>query len=188
MTARDTMTTLIALTRSLIGDTGGTAVQHYTDDNIQTALDATREYAVFEKLEAIPTPTAVGYDYLHYRGRKYFDSGGTIQDYLYQGSMPGTLGVTDWVNGRYEYTASQYPAPERYITGNRYDVYGASADLVDQWLASVKNSIDFQAGTTRFTQSQLVKNLADLAARLRGQSERGGTNTVWMSRGDMDYT
>src|SRR5512146_2987945 len=120
MTARSSMAGLITKVRSLVGDTSGTATQHYSDDNVQTALDIYQELVMMEALECIPTPTSSGYDYKNFKSRKYYEggtaTGGTVT--ILQNSTYGTVtpDTSDLINGRYSFTASQATA-DLYITG-----------------------------------------------------------------------
>jgi hypothetical protein len=182
------MTDLITKTRTLIGDTSGTATQHFADVDVQSNLDEYQETVMFEELGVIPSRTGTGYEYKNFFSRRWFEggtmTGGTVS-YL-QNNFYGTVtpDSQDLLNGRYNFNASQ--VLDLYITGKRYDVYAAAADLADLWIASLKDKIDFKAGSSSFTQSQQITNLVNLAIKLRGKSEAGGVNTVTLIRGDME--
>lgn len=178
MAARDTMADLINLVRSLIGDPAG-STQQFTDDSVQAALDARRQLARGEWLRCTPTPTSGGYEYKDFAGEKYFESDARLTDGAYETVTPD---AADYLNGRYTFDDSQ--EQNLYISGSRYDVYGAAADLVDRWLASLKLSYDFSADGASFSRSQMVENLKALLRDLRAHSEGGGVSSLLIERSD----
>ena len=182
------MTDLITKTRTLLADTGGTATQHFSDDDIQNNLDVYQEFVMFERLDLKPTLVANNViQYKNYFSRQYFEgtTGGTVT--IIQNQWYGTITPTtiDFINGRYTWSTDQYPYIY-YITGKRYDIYAAAADLADLWVASMKNVVDFRAWRSGFTMSQQITNLVNLAIQLRGKSEAGSVNSVHLYRGDME--
>ena len=188
MTARASMSDLITKTRTLIADTGGTATQHFTDDDVLSNLDTYQELVMFERMDVTPTLVANNtLQYKNYFSRKYFEgtTGGTVT--IIQNQWYGTITptTTDFINGRYTWSTDQYPYVY-YITGKRYDIYAAAADLADLWVASMKSVVDFGAGNSNFTMSQQITNLVNLAISLRGKSEQGGVNSIVLDRSDMD--
>lgn len=178
MTVRSTMTALIAAVRGLIGDPDGAGSQ-FSGDAIQTALDAHRQLVRAAALRGIPTPTASGTQWLDFAGEPYFETDAALQGEDYATVTPTTA---DPLNGRYSFTTPQ--SPYLYISGNRYDVTGAGADLAEAWAAALKAQIDFSASGSSFKQSQQIQNLLDLAKRLRGKTQTGGVNIIRMKRSD----
>jgi hypothetical protein len=177
------MAALIAFVRKQIADpTGDTA--HFTDDDIQAALDARRKLVKFELLEVIPTPTASGYQYLDYQSAPFFENDAVLADGNYAAITPTSSSM---VYGIYAFSDSQ--SINLYITGKRYDLYAAAAELCHEWIASLKNTVDFNADGSSFKMSQQLDNLQALAARFEALAEGigAGTNTssVYMERGDV---
>jgi hypothetical protein len=177
MAVRTTMAKLIGLVRSQISDPAGTK-SHYTDDTVQAALDARRQLVRFWGLETTPTPTAAGWLYLDFKSEKYFEDGAQLQNAQYQVVTPT---AADFLNGVYTFTTTQLA--NLYISGSRYDVYAAAADLVDQWVADLKSSIDFSADGASFSGSQRVTNLERLAAKLRAKSS-SAVRSIEIERSD----
>jgi hypothetical protein len=177
MAARTTMAKLIALARSIIADPTGSSA-HFTDEQVQTALDARRQIVRFRGLETTPTPTSSGLVYLDFQSAKYYEDGAKLQNANYATVTPTSA---DCVNGVYTFESGQLES--LYISGTRFDVYGAAADLAEEWAASLKGSIDFSADGGNFSQSQKVTNLERLAAKLRTKSE-GAVRSISIERSD----
>ena len=129
--ARPTMAAMIARVRGLIADPAG-ASQHFTDDQIEGALDRRSREIVELPLIPVPARTSTGAQ-VRMRwvsDRVPFETGATV---LNSQSVPVTTGFTaDEMDGIWIFAASQDAV---YITGLTFDLYGASADLLDQWLA-----------------------------------------------------
>jgi hypothetical protein len=185
MTARTTLADLITRVRVLIGDNGTT--KQFTDDEVQTVLDYYQEVVIHETMSYKGTPSSTGTTYLNYFSRTNYEEDATLQDPVYATVTAGDDDVFDYINGRYVFAATQ--TPNLYISGKRFDVNAAAADLAEQWIAYLKtDAIDFKAGSSSFALSQKIKNLTDLVARLRANSEQGGANVIRMVRSDMDDT
>ena len=181
MAARVTMAELITFTRRLIGDPTGAAA-HFTDDDIQATLDTRRQVVKFDALAAIATPaaTVLRYDYI---SRPFFESGATFQDRAYAAVTPN---VPDYMNGLYSFTTGR--TDDLYISGKRYDPYGAAGDLADEWMGALKDQFDYSAGASSFKLSQQIDNLSKLSARLHlraeGLGQAGTTATILVERSD----
>jgi len=178
MAARETMVRLIGMVRGLIGDAAG-AQAHFGDEDVQAALDARRQLMRFVRLEAAPTPSANGLLYLDFCSQRYYEEGVVIQTGQYVAVTPD---VVDCLNGFYRFETPQ--VEDLYVSGVRYDVYGAAAGLAEDWAASLQDLYDFQADGSSFSRSQRVANLERLAQRLRVKSERGAVNVIMIERDD----
>ena len=123
------MVDLITRVRGLIGDPSG-ASQHFTDDQIQAALDNRRREIVELPLDAVVSRDVDGDEvYLRWvADRSPWETDAVVLD---ADRVPVTSGVTaDEMHGVWTFAASQDAV---YVSGTIFDVYGASADLLDEW-------------------------------------------------------
>lgn len=181
MTARTSMAALITLVRDLIYDPAG-ASQVFSDDQIQTALDANREEERYEELTPladIAPGGAVSYS-TWVSDDRHWEASITFTDAAYN-VITGSSAY-DYLAGRFTFSESQDAV---LATGWTYDVYAAAADLCEQWAAKLKLQYDFSADGATYHRSQAVKGLLDRAATLRSQSEAGGAQSVRMYRSDL---
>ena len=130
----------------------------------------------------IETPTSTGIDWKDYYSEPFFEDTATLQDSVYAAFTPTTK---DYVNGRFTFTTDT-DREQLYITGTRYDLYNAAADLMDDWAASLKTLIDFTAAGSTFHQTQQIENMEKTSKRLRSKSRVTAGGTVYISRGDTD--
>ena len=56
-----------------------------------------------------------------------------------------------------------------YVTGYSYDVYGAGADLLEEWAGIVKLKFDFSRGDQKLSRSQMIASLLQLADSYRAK-------------------
>jgi hypothetical protein len=56
-----------------------------------------------------------------------------------------------------------------YIHGYAYDIYAASADLLESWAQHLKLEFDFSDGSGSYQRSQKVQNMLQMAGRYRSQ-------------------
>lgn len=181
MTARTTMAELIARVRVLIYDAAG-ASQHYTDDQIEDALDARRIIVKHAPMLTIETPTSTTVQYKDYKSDPYYEGSITIEDAAFTAHTATTY---EYLNGYYTFAADT-THPTLYITGSRYDLYNAAADLVDDWAATLRALIDFTAAGSSFKQTQQIENMERLSRRLRSKSNVTVGAAAFVSRGDTD--
>lgn len=170
MALRSTMAPLIAETRRLIGDPAG-ASEVFSDADIQDSLDRRRRD--ISRLEMIAVSTvAVGgiTSYLDY----YTDGGHWEQDAVLQdpnfkvlttSTSPVAITLADYLTGRWTLSASQDPPV--IITGKQFDLNGAAADLLEEWLSRVKLEFDFLSAGRTFKRSQQIDALLSLSERYR---------------------
>lgn len=138
MTARTTMTELIATLRGLTN--AGTAdytigtVNFWSDDELQRVLDRHRRDFFHEDVvpaEEYSGSTAIYKTYYSARKNVETTDGGTAVFYLEDGTgtKAGTANYTaDYANGVFTFTADQ-KGTAYYATGREYDVNGAAADI-----------------------------------------------------------
>ncbi len=176
MATRSSMAHLIAYVRRLIGDTSGA---QFTDDDVQEALDLYREEVSREELTAVPRiigGTVEYHRFTSYRG--FWESDAEITDAAGAAVVPDTV---NWLTGVFEFTASRQPP--LFIHGKRYDVYGAAADLLEQWATEIAREVDFSLGGDRFEAGKRAERMLVLAAQYRARSW-SAVDTGVLSRGD----
>ncbi|MBX6770878.1 MAG: hypothetical protein IRY83_04080 [Chloroflexi bacterium] len=158
------MVELIARTRLLIGDPAG-AEQTFTDDEVQAALDRYQTVVRYAPLHPEPTPLPTGLveyrDY--YAGLGDWEADEQLYDAAWTALTPVT---SDRLTGHWTF-ASPGQNPPLFILGKVYDVYGAAADLLEQWAAKVKQEFDFSTDGQSFQRSQKLRALLDLAREYR---------------------
>lgn len=195
--ARSTLTSLITTTRELIND-GGTAV--FSDDVVQRHLDAHRYDIYREQLMAFPTHIGGGsVSYFEYRSRHAdFEatSAGTAIFFVEDGTG-ANVGTAAWASMDYQSgilnLTTNYAGTILYLTGRSYDLYGAAADLLDDWAQKVSLQFDFSSDQQSFSRSQKQEMLKKAAegyrrkARPRTASQgRADCGPYTVSRFDVD--
>lgn len=165
--ARAGMADVITRARRMVGDTAG-AGQVYTPDEVQETLDRYQHNVRYMELTPIPTIQPGGdVDYLAYEaGTGYWESPVVLVDSAYATVTPTT---SDLVNGRWTFAADR--AAPLYIVGNRYDVYGAAAELAEDWAAKLKLEIDYDNAGLSNTWMHKANGLRALSDRLRQRAE-----------------
>lgn len=141
--ARPTMRSLIDRIRVLIGDKD--TIPHFTDDDIQEALDTTQRQYTYARLIHIPTraPGTGLTTFLTYRSPVggNWEGGEQLFDSSYMLLAPTSA---DYLNGAW--TFALHVPPPVYISGNTYDVNRTAATLFQAW------AYELGAGDRRFTQ------------------------------------
>ncbi len=165
------MTALIARVRVMIFDTGGSPL--LSDDVIQDKLDECRfDYFNFPLL---PRPTFTnpgGYVYNDY----YAQNGLTVRgmweanETLRWGDFTTlTPATSDYLVGHWTFNNQLPPV---LLTGRRFDLYRAAADLLDYLIANLaSNQVDFTADGQTFHLSQRLAFLEKRAAAYRRKQE-----------------
>jgi hypothetical protein len=173
---RPTMAAIIARTRQLIFDLG--QAQTFGDDQIQAALDDHRVDVRYAALRPQPTfqtgPTTLYLDY--YSDARYWEDDYIIQDLSYT-DITAQLVTREPITGHWAF-ASQPGGIGVRITGKSYDVYGAAADLLDQWAVQLKLQMTFSSDNQRFEQAKVAENMLAMAARYRQQALPGTMRIV----------
>jgi hypothetical protein len=144
----------------MINDPSGTA-QVFIDDIIQRHLDANRMDVYFDPLVSIPRNigggTTVYYEFRSRHGDYETTDGGTATFYIQHGTG-STVGTASWASMDYQsgilMTTTNYQGTALYVTGRSYDLYGAAADLLDDWAQKVALQFDFSSDQQSFSRSQ----------------------------------
>lgn len=165
MTIRTTMTDLVSRVRAMIHDPAGDSAA-LDDDTIQEALDARRIDVIGLPLYAAPELIDGEFVWRSY-GAPYKDweSDAVLRDGEGDELSPSS---SDLQTGRWTFADGQDPPV--YLTGQSYDLYGASADLLDMRCAMTAEAFDFSADGSRFDRSQVNKAWTNLAGQYRARS------------------
>lgn len=177
---RSGMQYLITETRSLIGDIDE-AKYVFTDLQIQDRLDQWRTMHRRIELGYIESYTLTSPPVTEFREffstEHYWEASATFQKSDYLETTPDTL---NWNTGVWTFEASQNPP--LFISGQTYDLYGASVDLLDMWIARVKLQFSFTTDGSKFNMIEQVKNLSTLRALYIGNQ---GITTTTLVRSDI---
>ncbi len=170
------MSDLIERTRELVGDPAG-AAQVFSSQTVQDALDRHRTRASYTALTPDPTRSAGAVSYLDYYA-DYGDWEGDAQlvDMSYNALTPST---SDYQEGRWTFATSTPPSV--YLVGKTYDIYGAAADLLEQWAARLARKYDISDSNSSYKRSQAAERLESLARTYRQQQR---VRVISMSRSD----
>lgn len=176
------MNDLISRVRLLIGDPSG-ASQQFTDQNIQDMLDLGRVNVVNALLRPAVTLTSNGVlNYTDY----YADIGNWESDVVIQNgsfTILTDMSASDYLTGHWTWNlASPGKIPPLFITGKYYDLYGASADLLEMWAATWARSYNFTADGQSFQRSQAAQMMLTQAKQYRKQAL---VHTIPMIRSDL---
>lgn len=165
MAARVSMTDIIAQVRLMISDpSGGSA--HYTDEQIQGALDDNRddveEYALTARLGGTEHVAGVG----------WWEDGVLLTD------EDGNTLTQDSENlRRGSWTFSPAFDGDVLLSGSNYDLYAASADLLDMWEASLTQDVDEWSAdgmsVKRTTTAKMRALAASYRTKARGLADSG---------------
>lgn len=125
------MADLIARMRGLIKDPTGTP--HFTDEQIEAAFDRRRREVVELPLAPVTARTAVGdIEYLRWvADRAPWETGAVVLNSSRMPINPASM-TEDEMDGIWTFPTTQEAV---YVTGLTFDLYGAAADLLDQWVA-----------------------------------------------------
>jgi hypothetical protein len=162
MTVRTSMSALIARVRLLIAEPATTL---FSDQQVQDTLDECRENIRYQLLTPQPTfanPGGIQYnDYYsgddpeHPRG--FWEADETL---IWGDFTTLTPTSSDEIVGHWTFNNQLPPV---LITGKRYDVYRASADLLDYKIAALSaTQIDFTADGQSFRLSQQLAFLCKM--------------------------
>ena len=164
--ARTTMADIITLVRGFINDPSAAV---FTDDDVQSALDARRLEVRYGKLGEEPTISANGsVTFVTFRAPwGVWELPGTDTPKRFQlvdqgfNDLSASLTDSDYYTGRWVFNAQpRYPV---MVTGFTYDAYGAAADLLRRWAAKVVLDFDVKADGTELSRSQKRAALLDMA-------------------------
>lgn len=180
MAVRPTAANLITRIRVLINDPAGVN-QIFDDPTIQDVMDESREDVVNQALIPKPTFTGSTIQYLNY----YSGIGGWEDDYVLKQylTVPVTPSAVEPIAGHFQFAATTLPPV--YITGKRFDVYRAAADLLERQSAKWMLSYDVVVDGQNFRRSQVATAMQKLAHTYRMQQRAG---TITMIRSDLGNT
>jgi hypothetical protein len=194
--ARSGMTNLIARVRALTG--AGTAeyaagtVTYWTDDHLQSILDANAGLLIDSPLVWFPqTFNGGSQQWLLAQSpyRDFEEAAGTANDSRYvirdaAGSIIGTAAYTpDYRMGRVTFGTSQ-GGTAYYLTAYTYDVHRAAADVWEERLAHFQDWYNFSADNQKFERKDVFDHAMKMLAYHRG---RAGGNLV-ANAGDVRFT
>jgi len=161
------MTAIIARVRLKIFDPAG-ASQVFADQDIQDVLDDGARQDVFN-MELTPKPTFSSgrvqwLDYLAGEDPTIGDweDDAVLKQYLITVVTPS---VNEPIKGHWQFAANTFPGV--YLTGKTYDIYRASADLLELWAARYMTRFDFASDGQSFKVSQVPAQLQKLAQMYR---------------------
>lgn len=186
MPVRSTMSDIITLVRTMISDPTG-ASQQFTDQQIQDRLDANRDDIRYENLVIAPSivNTASTNNIASYIFADYFSKYGFWEaDVVLQGYLSAAYWkvltpvaselLIDEAHWQFEtsvFTSGTTPGqlPPVFATGKVFDVYAASADLLEFWAATSARRFDFNSDGQSFRVSQVQAGLQKQAEYYRRQ-------------------
>lgn len=164
--ARASMAEVITLVRDLIGDPfveeSDETQAHFSDDQIEAALDRRRSEWSEASLQGIRSRTPEGAEqYLRWvASRSPWEDNVTLLDAsLVPLALESDELTEDPMTGAWTFDVTQEAV---YISGTTFDVYGAASDLLDQWAISTSGGTITAGGTiTEWeTDGQRVKRAA----------------------------
>lgn len=161
MSVRTSMSELITQVRTLIGDPSGTDTA-VTDQEIQNVMDTHRwevRYMPLKGLKSYENGTLVYKIWEAPFG--HWESNAMLFDTQY---AEITATTSDYISGRWTFEDSQ---SDVYLTGWTYDLFGASADLLEAMAAKVAVDFDYTADGATHHRSQKAEAYRKLAAEYR---------------------
>jgi hypothetical protein len=165
MAVRTTLAELITQVRTMVGDPAGTD-QVLTDQEIQNGLDTHRWEARYMPLIGLISYESGSAVYKVWRAPfGQWESDVALVDAQYSALTPS---VSDNLSGRWTFATTQTAV---MVTGWSYDLYGASADLLEAMAAKVADQFDYTVdGATRH-RSQKKDAYRQLAAEYRKKQQ-----------------
>lgn len=173
MPVRSTMASLITRVRLLINDVlpSGSG-QIFADQDVQDVLDASRQDILNGVTIGKPTFSGSTIQYLDYfTALGDWEDDATFKQYLTTVVSPST---SEPIAGHWKFATSTLPPI--YITGKTYDIYRASADLLERWSARLVLNFDFSSDGQSFRRSQAAPALMALAKSYRMQQRAFSIN------------
>ncbi len=186
MVVRSSMTDLITLVRTMVGDPAGGS-QQFADQQVQDRLDASRDDIRYEQLTMAPsivnTPSTsniasvIFADY--YSSYQWWEADVVLQGFLNNDYWKVLTPVTsDLITGLWQFETSVFTTgtvpgqlPPVFATGKIYDPNAAAADLLEFWAATLTGRFDFSSDGQSFKLSQMWQMKKDTAAYYRRQAK-----------------
>lgn len=162
MAARTSLADLITEVRSLVADPYGAT---FTDDQVQTALDARRTERRWVPLRPVQSFVPGGgiYFYDFYSDAAYWEADVQLQDMSY---TTITADLSELFVGHWHFNVQPQGIGVR-ATGKTFDVHGSAADLLDRWAAQVMLDFDFTSNADQYRRSQKHAQIVKMAAEQR---------------------
>ena len=162
------MTALITRLRRMVNDPAS-AVQQFTDDELQDVLDARRDdvsYVELTGVEYVAPGGMVQYlDYWAPNGLGDWEADAELTDGTWAVVTPAT---SDGLKGHWTFATNQ--TPPVYMRGRTYDLNAAAADVLDAWaVVDAADAVDWQEGDVRESRSKLQANRLTAAASYRAR-------------------
>lgn len=168
MAARTSMAYIIEQVRLMISDPSGVSA-HYSDEQIQGALDDNREDVDGSALTARLGDTEF------VAGVGWWEVGATLADEEGNSLTPSSI-----TERRGAWTFAVAQSTDVLLTGSNYDVYAASADLLDYWVAALVQQVDEWSADGMSVKRSAVAKMQALAASYRSKA-RGLADSGIMS-------
>lgn len=166
---RDSMRALVKLVRDMISDNSSES-EKFSDEQIQHALDNNAHivrYMTLKPVEKIlPGGTVIFPQFISQK--RFWDSSAILVDADYNVLTPVE---SDPLNGIWRFDELLLPKLPVRVVGAHYDVYGAAADLLEEWAAAVKACVDFDDGSQSFKLSQKLAHLMQLIQLYRARQQ-----------------
>lgn len=181
MPVRATMAALIARVRLMINDTLPLGSgQVWLDQDIQNVLDESRmDYYNLQLKEqwtfSGTTPQVL--DYFAPKELGNWEDDFVIKQYL---TVLITATTVEDIPGHFQFTATTLPPC--FITGKTYDIYRASADLLERWSAKYALLFNVTVDGQSVQRSQAHSMLLDLAKQYRMKQRAG---SIALKRADL---
>lgn len=178
MAVRATMqTSLIPRVRLLINDPAGTS-QQFADQDIQDVLDESRVDIFNMPLKPQWTYSGTTPQVLDYEADLGgWEDGYLLKQYLTVLVTPTTL---EPIAAHWGFAATVWPPV--FITGRLYDVYRASADLLERWAARWVLAYSMNVNGQSLQRSEVANALQKLAETYRKKQRAG---IIRLTRSDL---
>lgn len=197
MAVRSTMAYLIAKVRLMIGDPTGPN-QQFLDNDIQDALDQSRDDIRYESLAIAPSivnTASTGNMPQTIFANFYSKYGWWEQDVVLQANYNGAAWVvvtpvaSDYIVGHWQFEINEFQSgtvpgqlPPVFATGKIYDINCAAADLLQFWGATLAGAYDVTVDGQSLRRSQLMTAKLALSEYYRRLAK---PKIAKMSRGDV---
>jgi hypothetical protein len=185
----DLITQLRAKTAAGTADYSVAGVTYWTDDQLQTMLDAERSAFYREALRAeslYDAGTVRFYDYFFPRQHVEGSASGTAGWRVEDGSG-NTISISAYtvnMDAQQIVFSSDTQGSAYYLSGRSYDLERAAAAVWEQKAADVADRFDLQTDNHTLSRSQLYKHYMDMAKRYRSAAK---PRTVRMVRTDANF-
>jgi hypothetical protein len=190
MPVRASMSQIITRVRFMIQDLAGQN-QFFADQDIQDTCDEYVDFVRYEGLQIAPTiintastlnqPSVIFIEY--FSQFQWWESNVVLQGNDIPSNAAWTVlaaSQSDFINGRFwfqpptdEFTSPTVPGqyPPVFATGQIFDLYAASADLLEFWGAALASAYDVSVDGQNLRRSQLMTAKLTLAEQYRRKAK-----------------